>query len=60
VRFEDEEFEGHNYEEGYEDDENRFARGGRFDRRRHRRADFEDRGFQHGCRHYDDQITLLV
>jgi hypothetical protein len=56
VRFEDEEFEDH--EEG-SDVENPFGRGGRFNRRHHhRRADFEDRGFHRGRRHYDDPDNI--
>jgi hypothetical protein len=56
VRFEDEEFKDH--EEG-SDVENPFGRGGRFDRRHHhRRADFEDRAFHSGRRHYDDPDNI--
>jgi hypothetical protein len=56
VRFEDEEFEDH--EEG-SDVENPFGCGGRFDRRHHHRhADFEDRGFHRGHRHYDEPDNI--
>ena len=59
VHFEDEEFEDQDHEEGYDDDENPFARGRRFGQHHHhRRADFEDREYHRGCRHYDDPDNI--
>jgi hypothetical protein len=57
VRFEDEEFEDHDREEG--SDENPFANDGMFGRRHHHRhANFEDRDHYHGCCHRNDPDNI--
>lgn len=44
----------HDHEEGTDDDENPFAHGERFDRR----ADFEDRKYQRGRHHHNNQDNI--
>jgi hypothetical protein len=57
VRFEDEEFEDHDCEEG--SDENPFANDGMLGRRHHHwHADFEDRDRYHGWRHRNDTDNI--
>jgi hypothetical protein len=57
VRFEDEEFEGRDREEG--SDENPFANDRMFGRRHHHQhADFEDRDLYHGRRHRNDPDNI--
>jgi hypothetical protein len=58
VRFEDEESEDHDHEEG--SDENPFANDGMFGRRHHHRhADFENRDHYHGRHHRNDPNQIV-